>query len=56
MVFFMLFILVAIDLDKFPAMKREGSEIPLDYHKVRKYDDEIEVIFHVVYTCYYRSG
>ena len=53
---FMFFILVAIDLDKVPAMKREGSESPLDYHKVRKYDHETEVIFHVDYTCCYRSG
>ena len=52
----MLIILVAIDLDKFPAMKREGSESPLDYRKVRTYDHETEVIFHVVYTCCYRSG
>ena len=42
---FMLFMLVVIDLDKFPAMKREGSESPLDYRKVRKYDHETEVIF-----------
>ena len=53
---FMLFILVAIDLDKLPAMKREGSESPLDYRKVRKNDHETEVIFHVVYACCYRSG
>ena len=52
---FMLIILVAIDLDKFPAMKREGSVSPLDYHKVRKYYHETEVIFHVDYTCCYRS-
>ena len=40
--------MLILDLDKFPTLRREGSESPSDYRKSRKYADyahETEVIF-----------